>query len=78
MTFVGSGIGQNGILNLHYDILEKKKDNLTTGRNATNGVDVVNGSMNSEKNKIHGNNSLANILGEGIHGEGRYSQISSK
>lgn len=28
---VGSGIGQNGILNLHYEILEKKKDAVLVG-----------------------------------------------
>lgn len=50
---LGSGIGQNGILNLHYEILEKKKDG---GNSMNGGVSNNNNTVNNTGNGLSNSN----------------------
>lgn len=49
---IGSGIGQNGILNLHYEILEKKKDIGSTGVNGSNNLNAISESRYNNNGSI--------------------------
>jgi hypothetical protein len=61
---LGSGIGQNGILNLHYEILEKKKDggNSANGGGGNNNTVNNNGNGLSNSNRHNNNNGIDSFI----------------